>query len=144
MSHLPVDHPLRGFYRGLAILTGLGLIAFGIDGWIQTSSMSFFEQNGKTVLYLSTNPAFSVLSLLVGVGVLVATAVGRNVDVAVNTALGGVFLLAGLVMLCVLRTKVNFLAFSVRNVNVSFVVGLLLLSHGLYGRVSRHRPRVTA
>jgi Domain of unknown function (DUF4383) len=144
MSHLPVDHPLRGFYRGLALLTGVGLIAFGIAGWIQTSSLSFFDQTGKTVLYLSTNPAFSVLSLVVGIGVLVATVAGRNLDVAANTALGAVFLLAGLVMLCVIRTDANYLASSVRNVNVSFVVGMLLISHGLYGRVSRHRPRATA
>jgi hypothetical protein len=137
MSHLPVDHPLRGLYRGLALLSGVVLVVFGIAGYAKTSSMDFFAQPGERVLGLTTNPAFALLSVVVGGLVIAATAVGRNLDVAVNTVLGGVFMLAGLLMLCVLRTDLNFLAFSMTNVNVSFVIGLVLVTAGLYGNVSR-------
>jgi hypothetical protein len=140
MSHLPVDHPLRGLYRGLAFITGVGLVAFGAVGYAQTTDLSFFDQQGERVFGLTTNPAFALLSLVVGLGVLISAFIGRNLDVAVNTVGGAVFLLSGLVMLCVLRTNINFLAFSVTNVNVSFIIGLILLTGGLYGRVSRRRP----
>jgi hypothetical protein len=139
MAHLPVDHPLRGLYRGLAFLTGVALVVFGIAGYLKTSDMGFFQHPGMRVLGLTTNPAFSLLSLVVGAGVAIASAIGRNVDVPVNTVLGAVFMLAGLVMLCVLRTDLNFLAFSITNVNVSSVIGLILITAGLYGRESRQR-----
>jgi uncharacterized membrane protein YoaK (UPF0700 family) len=144
MAHLPVDHPLRGLYRGAALLTGAGLTVFGVVGYARSASLPFFDQDGVRVFMLSTNRAFALLSIVVGLLVLVVTAIGRNLDVPANVALGGVFLLSGLVMLCVLRTGLNFLAFSVTNVNVSFVIGLILITAGLYGTVSRQRRAVDA
>ncbi len=144
MSHLPVDHPLRGLYRGLALLTGVLLVVFGAVGYVQTSDLPFFHQEGERVLGLSTNPAFAVLSLVTGVIVLVASAVGRNVDVPVYHAVGWLFMVAGLVMLCVIRTDLNVLASSITNVNVSFVVGVILVTAGLYGNVSRQSVKAKA
>jgi hypothetical protein len=144
MSHFPVDHPLRGLYRGLALLAGALLTVFGVLGYVQTSDLDFFHQDGERVLGLSTNPAFSVLSILAGLVVLAANLLGRNVDVLVNRVVGGVFLVGGLFMLCVIRTGANFLASSITNANVSFVVGLILLAAGVYGTVSRTRTRVPA
>lgn len=141
MSHLPVDHPLRGLYRGLALLTGVLLVVFGVVGFVQTSDLPFFHQEGERVLGLSTNPAFAVLSIVAGLIVVVAAAIGRNVDVPVYHAIGWLFMIAGLVMLCVIRTNANVLASSITNANVSFVVGLLLASAGLYGTVSRLRSK---
>ena len=139
MSHLPVDHHLRGLYRGLAILTGLALVVFGIAGFVETAGMNFFAQPGERVLWLTANPAFALLSVLVGAGVVAVTLIGRNLDVPANVGLGGVFMLSGLIMLCLLRTDLNFLAFSVANVNVSFVIGLVLITAGLYGTASTSR-----
>jgi hypothetical protein len=144
MSHLPVDHPLRGLYRGLALLTGVLLVVFGVAGYVQTSDLPFFHQEGERVLWLSTNPAFSLLSILTGTIVAVASLIGRNVDVPVNYGVGGLFLVAGLVMLCVIRTDLNVLASSISNANVSFVVGLLLVTSGLYGTISHQRTRASS
>jgi uncharacterized membrane protein YoaK (UPF0700 family) len=139
MAHLPVDHPLRGLYRGAAFLTGVGLTAFGAVGYVRSASLPFLDQDGVRVFMLSTNRAFALLSIVVGLLVIAATLIGRNVDVPVNTGLGAVFMLSGLVMLCVLRTDLNYLAFSMTNVNVSFVIGLILMTAGLYGTMSRSR-----
>jgi Domain of unknown function (DUF4383) len=141
MSHLPVDHPLRGLYRGLALLTGVLLVVFGVVGYVQTSDLPFFDQTGERVLGLTTNPAFAILSLLTGVIVTIAALIGRNVDVPVYHAVGWLFVVAGLVMLCVIRTDVNLLASSITNANVSFIVGLMLVTAGLYGTVSRQRSK---
>jgi uncharacterized protein YacL len=137
MAHLPIDHPLRGLYRGLAFLIGAVLLLFGIAGFIQTSGLPFFDQEGERVLWLTTNPAFSLLNIVVGAGVIVVTLIGRNLDVWSNVALGTIFMFSGLIMLCLLRTDLNFLAFSMTNVIVSFVIGMVLMTAGLYGGVSR-------
>ena len=42
--------------------------------------------------------------------------------------------------MCVLRTSWNVLNFSMANVIFSFVVGILVLTFGFYGRVSERRP----
>lgn len=141
MSHLPVDHPLRGLYRGLALLTGVLLVAFGVAGYVQTSDLPFFQQEGERVLGLTTNPAFSILSIVAGLIVLVASVIGRNVDVAVYHAIGWLFIVAGLVMLCVIRTNANVLASSITNANVSFAVGLMLVAAAFYGTVSHQRTK---
>lgn len=145
MSHFPVDHPLRGLYRGLAVLVGLALVVFGVVGYVQTSDLPMFDQTGERALGLTTNLAFSLLSIVFGILVVATTLIGRNFDVPVNVGLGTVFMVAGLAMLCLIRTDLNFLAFSITNVNVSFVIGMLLMAAGLYGKASsRQRPRAAA
>jgi len=144
MSHLPVDHPLRGLYRGLALLTGVLLVVFGLVGYVQTADLPFFDQEGERVLGLTTNPAFSLLSLVFGAIVAVAALIGRNRDVPVYHAVGWIFIVAGLVMLCLIRTEANFLASSIANAIVSFVVGLMLAAAGLYGTVSRQQTKAPA
>ncbi len=135
MLHLPINHPLRGLYRTLAGLAGLYVLAFGVVGVTRTSSGGLFGREDTYALGLHTNMAFSILSIVVGVIVLGAVVYGRNVDHYVNLVAGAVFLLAGLGMLAVLRTTANFLNFTVGTCIVSYVIGIVLLTSGLYGRV---------
>ncbi len=135
--HLPVNHRLRGMYRTLATLAGLFVLIFGIIGFVQTRGMDTFDLHGERVLGLSTNPGFAILSVIVGAVVVVATLVGRNIDVMVNFVAGSIFWLAGLSMLALLRTDLNLLAFSVTNCVVSFVIGLFIFTEALYGRIDR-------
>jgi hypothetical protein len=139
MAHFPVDHPLRGLYRGLAILIGVALVVFGVLGFIRTRGMDFFDQDGAEVFGLGTNPALALLSVVFGIAVVAVTAIGRNIDVMLNMALGGLFILSGLVIICLLRTDLNFLAFEMSNVITAFVIGLALLTAGLYSTESRQR-----
>jgi hypothetical protein len=134
MAHLPVNHPGRPFYRVLAGLIGLYILVFGIVGYLQTRDLTFFDRGENWVLGLQTNPAFSLLSVLAGLVLLGGAGYGRNADHLINLGGGAVFLLAGLVMLTVLRTDANLLNFAVVNCAVSFVIGLALLLAGLYGK----------
>jgi hypothetical protein len=143
MAHIPVDHPLRGLYRAVATIIGFALVVVGVIGLVKTAgSVDFFATHGERVLGLTMNPAFAVLNILVGAAIAGAGLIGRNWDASLNLLGGIVFLLAGGVMLCVLRTDLNLLAFSITNVCVSFVIGTLLLTAGLYGRVSATRKPV--
>ncbi|MFG2670530.1 MULTISPECIES: DUF4383 domain-containing protein [unclassified Streptomyces] len=133
-EHLPVDHRLSRVYRVGAGLMGLVLLAFGILGLID--KIGFFDTGGDTVAGLSTNGALSVLSICVGLLLFIGMVIGGNFASTLNMVIGIVFVLSGFVNLALLDTGMNFLAFQIQNVLFSFVVGLLLMMFGMYGRVS--------
>ncbi|MGW7486705.1 DUF4383 domain-containing protein [Streptomyces sp. NPDC054786] len=133
-EHLPVDHRLSKVYRIGAGLMGLVLVAFGVLGLIH--HIGFFDTGGDTVAGLNTNGALSVLSIVVGAILVAGMVIGGNLASTLNIVFGGLFLLSGFVNLALLQTDANFLAFQLQNVLFSFVVGLMLLVFGMYGRVS--------
>lgn len=137
-DHLPVDHRLNQVYRVGAGLMGVFLLAFGILGVID--KIGFFDTGGDTVWGLNTNGALSWLSIAVGLLLLAGMTVGGNFASTLNMALGGLFVLSGFVNLGLLDTDRNFLAFKIQNVLFSFVVGLLLMVFGMYGRVGSALP----
>jgi hypothetical protein len=133
---MPVNHHLRPLYRVISCLCGLYVLVFGIVAVGQTTSLGFFAQDGlPSALGLRANTAFAILSIVVGVVVIASTLIGRNVFYWVSMVGGIVFLVAGLAMLALLQTDLNFLGFSVATCVVSFVIGVVLFSAGLYGRV---------
>jgi len=133
MSHYPVNHPLRPFYRVLAALSGLYVLVFGAVGVVQTSGSPMFDRGDVVALGLRTNLAFALLSVGAGVVILLATLVGRNVDRAVNLWGGVGFMAVGTALMAVLHTDLNVLNFSIVTVVVSFGIGLLLFTAGMYG-----------
>jgi len=140
MSHIPVNHPMRPFYRVLAAATGAYVLVFGAVGAVRTAGLPFFDRSETYALGLRSNLAFAVVSLLVGLVIVLATFVGRNVDYMVNLWGGVLFMAVGTAMMAVLRTDLNVLNFSLATVIVSFVIGVLLFSAGLYGRSARPAP----
>ncbi|MER6116072.1 DUF4383 domain-containing protein [Streptomyces sp. NPDC001743] len=137
-EHLPVDHRLSRFYRIGAGLMGLVLVAFGILGL--TDNVGYFDTGGDTVAGLSTNGALSVLSICIGGLLFAGMVIGGNFASTLNMVLGIAFILSGFVNLAVLDSGLNILAFEIQNVLFSFVVGLLLMLFGMYGRVSGGLP----
>jgi hypothetical protein len=139
--HIPVNHPLRTFYRTFAGLAGLYVLAFGIVGLVQTWGMELFGRGSDWVLGLRTNLAFSILSIVVGAVVVVGAVIGGNIDRFVNLAGGIVFLVAGILMLALLQTELNFLNFTVATCVASFLIGIALGLAGLYGKVGPRTER---
>ncbi|MFI6942978.1 DUF4383 domain-containing protein [Streptomyces sp. NPDC050418] len=137
-EHLPVDHRLSKVYRIGAGLTGLLLLAFGILGLID--KIGFFDTGGDRVLGLNTNGALSVLSICVGLLLLAGMVIGGNFASTLNMVLGVAFIASGFINLALLETGLNFLAFKIQNVLFSFVVGVMLMFFGMYGRVSATLP----
>jgi len=134
MSHMPVNHPMRPFYRVLAAATGAYVLIFGAVGAVRTVGLPFFDRSETYALGLRSNLAFAVASLLVGLVIVLATFVGRNVDYMVNLWGGVLFMAVGTAMMAVLRTDLNVLNFSIITVVVSYGIGLVLFTAGLYGR----------
>lgn len=141
-THLPVNHRLRGLYRGLAGATGIYLVGFGTAGAMAARGKPFFDQGSTQAWGLHTNMAFAVLSIAVGAVILAGVAIGRNVDRFINMLGALVFIAAGLIMLPLSLSSLNFLNYDVSAAVVSFVIGSILLLSGLYGRVGPAEQRV--
>ncbi len=129
-----MDHHLATVYRWGAGLCGCILLVFGCLGF--ADALNPFDTSGDRIAGMTTNTALSVISLVVGLALLVAAAVGGNVASTVNMVVGGSFLLSGFYHLFVLDRPANFLDFGMTNVMFSFVMGLLIVTFGMYGRVS--------
>ena len=139
-DELPVDHRLGTVYRYGAGLCGLFLVVFGILGLTGTHP-GFLDTSGKEVIGLSSNGALSVLSLVAGGILILGAVIGGNTASNINMAMGVLFVLAGFVGLMVLDSSANRLAFHISNVIFSFVFGFVVLTFGMYGRVSSHLPQ---
>ncbi|WP_200309181.1 DUF4383 domain-containing protein [Streptomyces adelaidensis] len=137
-EHLPVDHRLSRVYRVGAGLMGLFLLVFGIFGLID--KVGWFDTRGDEVAGLSTNGTLSVLSICVGLLLLAGMVIGGNFASTLNMTLGVLFILSGFGNMALLDTDSNFLAFRIQNVLFSFVVGILLMTFGMYGRVGTALP----
>ncbi|MBR7835611.1 DUF4383 domain-containing protein [Actinospica durhamensis] len=137
-DHLPQDHQLGRVYRYGAGFMGLLLLVFGILGL--TDRLAFFSTSGEHVLGLSSNGSLSVISIVAAAVLIVGAVIGGNIASTINFAMGVIFVLSGAVNLALLDTQANFLAFRFQNVMFSFVVGIMLVTFGAYGRVSGGLP----
>ncbi|WP_406283797.1 DUF4383 domain-containing protein [Embleya sp. NBC_00896] len=136
---LPVDHRLGQVYRYGGGFMGVLLIAFGVLGF--TNNVGFFSTTGREVAGMSTNGALSLISVVVGAILIVGAIIGGNTASTVNIVVGALFVISGFVNLGLIGTpSINYLSFEMPNVIFSFVVGLLVMTFGLYGRVSGHLP----
>jgi hypothetical protein len=125
-------------HRVGALAVAAVLAVFGILGFV--GGLDYFSTDGGRVAGLSSNGLLSTISLLTA-AVLVAAAVrGGRVAGVVMTGVGTAFLLSAFWHLFVLNSQLNVLAFAMSNVIFSIVVGILLLTLGLYGRVSGNLP----
>lgn len=139
LTPLKGSHPVHVVHRVSAAVLGAILLAFGILGLLDRP-LPLLSTEGHEVFGLSTNGALSWISILAGALLLAAAVWGGPLASTVSTAMGGVFLLSGLVHLAILHTPLNLLAFAMSNVLFSLVVGLLLLGSGLYGRLAGGLP----
>lgn len=136
--HFPVNHHLRPLYRALSLLAGLYVLIFGGVGIVATQGDPLFEAGDATALGLKTNPAFSYLSVIAGAVVVLATLIGRNVDRIVYLWTGTGFLVAGTAMMLLMGdAKTNFLNFTIVTCAVSYVIGSVLGTAGMYVKYRR-------
>jgi hypothetical protein len=135
MAHIPVNHHLQPLYRALAFLCGLYVFLFGVFAVVGANGHGMFAQRGlPQVLGLRANQAFAILSIVAGLVIVGGALIGRNADHWVNLVGGLVFLVSGFTMMTLLRTNLNFLGFTMTTCIVSFGIGTVLFTAGLYGK----------
>jgi hypothetical protein len=136
MAHNPVNHPLRPIYRALGFLVGAYLVVFGIVGLIRTSGHDFTGDIGVRVLGQQANLLWSIISLILGAVIVLATVIGRNADTETDRILGWGLLVVGAYGLATIRTDADFLGFSIATVVVNFLIGMVLITTALYSKVA--------
>ncbi|MFF4590304.1 DUF4383 domain-containing protein [Streptomyces sp. NPDC001388] len=137
-DELPVDHRLATVYRYGAAFCGLTLLVFGALGF--ADELSPFSTDGEHLAGMSTNGVLSLISVVVGLSLVVGGIVGGNFASTLNMTVGALFLLSGFAHIFVLDRPANILDFGMTNVMFSFVMGLIILTFGMYGRVSGKLP----
>lgn len=137
-ERLPLDSPLNTIYRAGGFTCGAVLLVFGAAGFLR--GLPFFTIRGEKVLGLYSNGLLSAISVVFGLVLIGAAVVAGNVAATTNVVVGVLLLGSGVVNLALIRTDANFLAFRMNNIFFSFVLGLVLLTCGLYGRVSTGDP----
>jgi hypothetical protein len=135
MAHYPLNHHLRQTYRFVAALCGLYLLLTGIIGIAMTAGDPFFHRGSDWSLGLRVNPAASWLLAVAGLVALAAAVVGGNVHHVVNLVLGWGIGGFAMVVMAMIQTDANVLNVSMVNVIVLALIGLILLTAGLYGKV---------
>ncbi|KAF2776995.1 DUF4383 domain-containing protein [Streptomyces sp. OM5714] len=133
-DELPVDHHLATVYRYGAGFCGVVLLVFAGLGF--ADALSPFDTAGDTIAGMTTNTALSAISTVVGLALLVGAVVGGNFASVLNMTVGALFVLSGFAHIFVLDRPANILDFGMTNVIFSFVMGLVIATFGMYGRVS--------
>ncbi|MER5582684.1 DUF4383 domain-containing protein [Streptomyces asoensis] len=133
-DELPLDHRLATVYRYGAAFCGLVLLVFGTLGF--ADRLSPFDTDGRHLAGMSTNGVLSLISVVVGLVLIAGAIVGGNFASTLNMVVGSLFLLSGFVHVFILDRSANVLDFGMINVMFSFVMGLIILTFGMYGRVS--------
>jgi hypothetical protein len=136
MAHNPVNHPLRPLYRALGALAGAWLVLFGVVGTIVNAGDDFFATHPEHVLGQGANLFASIISLVTGATLLIVTALGRNRDTETYKFLGWAVLVVATYGLATSRTDANVLGFTISTVVVDYLVGLVLITAGLYTKTA--------
>lgn len=131
-------HPVFWVHRLGAVAVALILWTFAALGY--ASGTGFVTTHGSHALGMTGNGLLSTISVVVGVILFVAAVMSGPVASTTCVAIGGLFVLSGLLNMIVLNKSMNLLAFTFPNVAFSLVVGIILLSVGLYGRASGYLP----
>lgn len=112
MPHFPVNHPLGGFYRGLAVAVAALMIVYP--------------------LVFSDNGAFAVVMVVLAVPVLLGVFLSRRRQHYLHEAVGAVLIVLGLAGLAVLRSRYNYLDLNVSACVAMFLFGTALITAGMY------------
>jgi hypothetical protein len=119
--------------RLLGIFLGIVYAIDGIYGFFLTSDTTFAATSGPKVLDLfQTNPLHNLVHVVVGLALLTAALVGPRSAKAMNTVLGAVFLLVGVVGFVVTGgNPLNILALNGADTVLNFATAVVLLCVGL-------------
>jgi hypothetical protein len=96
--------------RLLGYVLGAVYLLVGLAGFLVTSDVGFADREGDTLLGFEVNPLHNIVHLLVGAMLLFGASRGVATAKSVNTLVGAVYLVVGIVGLFILDSDANILA----------------------------------
>jgi hypothetical protein len=145
IGHLPLNHSLRGLYRAVIFISGVLLALYGIL-WVVADG-SPIGGDGDSVLGLQGNGRFGTLSLVMGVVLIVATILGRNIDHWAGFVLALLCMAIGVLGLALIRTTPEPFGLSAGTCVALLTLGAVLMCAASYvgtGTVDEARHRLRA
>jgi hypothetical protein len=117
--------------RLLGYVLGIVFLLVGALGFAVTSGVGFADRDGNTLLGFEVNPLHNIVHLLVGAVLLLGATRGVAAARSANTAVGGVYLLVGIIGLFILSSSANILALNSADNVLHLVSAVALLGAGL-------------
>ncbi|MCU1471902.1 MAG: conserved hypothetical rane protein [Glaciihabitans sp.] len=120
--------------RVLGIFFGVIYLVAGICGFFLTSSITFTGASGAFLIGLfEVNPLHNLIHVVVGVALLLAALTSARAAKPVNTGLGAIFLIVGIIGLFVASSgnPLNILALNAADNVLNFATAVVLLAVGL-------------
>ncbi|MEW1808482.1 DUF4383 domain-containing protein [Pseudarthrobacter sp. NPDC080039] len=117
--------------RLIATIFGTVYLLVGLLGFAVTSGVGFFATEGPLLIIFAVNPLHNVIHLAIGAALLLAGLKSVPAARSVNTAVGAVYLLVGIVGLFLLNTSLNIIALNGADNVLHLASAVLLLGVGL-------------
>jgi hypothetical protein len=118
--------------RLLAIVFGAGYLVLGVVGIVVASGSGFFSpQGGQLLGILQSNTFLGITHTVIGAALLIAGISHRLAAQRVNSVVGAVYLVLGLVGLFLVGSSLNVLALNVADNVLHFGSAAVLLAVGL-------------
>lgn len=117
--------------RLVATVFGAVYLLVGLVGFAVTSGVGFFSTEGANLIIFEVNPLHNVIHLAIGAALLYAGVKDIQLARTVNTAVGAVYLLVGIIGLFLLSTPLNIIALNGADNVLHLASAVLLLGVGL-------------
>ena len=117
--------------RLLGYVLGIVFLLVGALGFAVTSGVGFAAQDGKTLLGFEVNPLHNIVHLLVGAVLLLGASRGVAAARSANIAIGGTYLVVGLIGLFILDSSANILALNSADNVLHLLSAVVLLGVGV-------------
>ena len=117
--------------RLVATVFGAVYLLVGLVGFAVTSGVGFFSTEGANLIIFEVNPLHNVIHLAIGAALLYAGVKDVHLARTVNTAVGAVYLLVGIVGLFLLNSPLNIIALNGADNVLHLASAVLLLGVGL-------------
>ena len=117
--------------RLLGAVFGAVYLLVGLAGFAVTGGVGFAATEGKSLILFDVNPLHNIVHLLIGALLLFGAVRGVATAKGVNTLVGAVYLLVGLLGLFLLDSSANILALNGADNVLHLASAILLLGVGL-------------
>ncbi|WP_434618609.1 DUF4383 domain-containing protein [Arthrobacter sp. A5] len=117
--------------RLIATIFGAVYLLVGILGFFVTAGIGFFATEGSNVIVFAVNPLHNIIHLAIGAALLIAGLKSVPAAKSVNTTVGAVYLLVGILGLFLLGSSLNIIALNGADNVLHLASAVLLLGVGL-------------
>lgn len=117
--------------RLLATVFGAVYLLVGLAGFAVTAGVGFFATEGADLIIFAVNPLHNIIHLAIGASLLLAGLKSVPAARSVNTTVGAVYLLVGIVGLFLLDSAANIIALNGADNVLHLASAVLLLGVGL-------------